>query len=137
MGRGELNFTMDKITQEEIKHIIAVQENCDIAISKGIREIWFVGDNSTELRILFLGHYRLTISRVNFERKRCGTMTKILFVLIDFCKKNNIQKIIVRSVETKEMASFCLKHHFIPDKNSSFEIDGIIYGDYILYIENT
>ena len=92
-----------------------------VSIHRGIREVWFRGTEGIELRLLFLGRLRLTISRVAFENQRCGTMSKI---------------IVVQSVETLEMAAFCLKHHFQPDVNVSMEIDGILIGDYKLKISN-
>ncbi len=44
-----------------------------------------------------------------------GTMTEIYEYLRTFCKEKGIKKIVVQSVETKEMADFCLKHKMEPN----------------------
>ena len=129
-------FVMDEKTQYEIADVISAGEQCTVIIHRGIREIWFRGTEGIELRLLFLGCLRLTISRVAFENQRCRTMSKILDLLIEFCRRNEIQEIVAQSVETPEMAAFCLKHHFQPDVNVSMEMDGILMGDYRLKISN-
>lgn len=88
-----------------------------------------------ELRILFLFHFKLIISRVAFLHQRKGTMTAVLDYLIHFCKEHQIQVIYAQSVETKEMASFCTKNGFFPDPNATLmNKEGTIIGDYILKI---
>lgn len=120
--------------QEHIASIIAEGDRCSIEIVQtehGIgHTLWFRGPDKTELRLLLLGTLRLSISRVEFKNKSQGTMQKILEVLIEFCKNKKIQMIVIQSVVTKEMASFCLKNGFIPDTYRSIFSDGYTAGDY-------
>ena len=89
-----------------------------------------------ELRLLLLFNYKVTVSKVCFIHKRQGTMTAVLDFLIRFCREHSVPQICVQSVETKEMANFCLKNGFVPDSTASFEMEeGLILGDYVMSIE--
>lgn len=106
----------------------------------------FRGDTETDyattlrLRISFLGQIALIISNVSFENKRHGTMSKVLEFFIQKCKENNVPKIIIQCVLSEEMASFCLKHGFVPNTNTCIMKNGTILkeylsGDYELFLE--
>jgi len=118
----------------ELKKVIEENNMCHIQIQKSFSGYWLADDNGiedNELRIFTLGKFRLTISRVNFKYKRKGTMTKVLKILCDFCRKENIDEIVVQSVLTYEMMQFCLKNNFIPSKENIL-VDNVLTGDYIL-----
>lgn len=56
------------------------------------------------------------------------------------CKENNVPKIIIQCVLSEEMASFCLKHGFVPNTNTCIMKNGTILkeylsGDYELFLE--
>lgn len=121
----------DDQTIETIKSIIEDNENCEIDVQRGIREVWFTNSTrETELRLLSLQNIQVTVSRVSFVNKRRGTMTKIAEVLEDFCIKNKIWRILVQSVETPEMSRWCFKNGFLPIASSSFEFEGTTLGDH-------
>lgn len=127
-------LTFDKEFIDKLVSILAKEDHCSVLpIEKDWRTICFRGDNrTTELRLTLLGNLRLTISLVHITNARQGIMSKILAVLIDFCKLNKIKNLVAECVETKEMVNFCKKHGFTPDSNSTMEIDGVLIGDYIL-----
>ena len=122
--------------EKEIADIIEDGDGCRINVTRGIRELWFRGDEDTELRLVFQWDLKLIISRVAFKNKRCGTMSKILNILISFCKENGVKEIETQCVETKAMANFCIKHGFTPDLNASIQIKDadFIIGNYKLAI---
>lgn len=125
----------DVMNEAECKKLQALLENQEkepIAIHRGIRELWFHNEAwDSELRLLFMGTYQVTVSRVAFIHRRHGTMTKVLAFLEDFCRQHQIQRILIQSVETPEMAAFCQKNGFEPRPNASFEMHGYILGDHI------
>lgn len=89
----------------------------------------------TELRILLLMNIRLTITNVNFCVRRQGTMTQVLQILLEFCRRNSIPTICIQSASTKEMVSFCHKFGFSPDPGASMKVKNMIVGDYIKNIK--
>ena len=136
MDRSIFTLNISDNILQQIKHIIDKKEHCDCKYYITGSSVWFqVQGQETELRILTLGDYSMTISRVEFVNQRCGTMTAILQLLLDYCKKNGIKKFIVQCVHTPEMANFCLKHKIKPDPHATIEIDGFLSRDY--YIEIT
>ena len=125
------------LTEDEIiilKNIIDKHNNCDCNWNISFSTIWFQ-DDEVELRISFLQNIKLIISRVCFINKRNGTMSEILEKLKEICQKNHIKLICMQSVLTDEMINFCKKNDFLPDEYSSYEIDGKIFGDYILTLK--
>lgn len=128
--------TMSESKRESLRILLEQLEGETISIHYGIRELWFHNETwKSELRLLFLGSYQVTVSRVAFLHRRQGTMTKVLSFLEDFCKQNQIQRILIQSVETPEMAAFCVKNGFTPNPYASFLADGCVLGDYIKNIK--
>lgn len=122
---------LDDHTIEEILHVMEKNESCKIDVHRGIREVWFQNRAlETELRVLTLFNIQVTISRVFFVNRRCGTMTKIANILERFCRSNNIPRLLVQSVETPEMSNWCLKNGFFPVPTASFEYLGVKLGDF-------
>lgn len=121
--------------KENIRVFLEQQEDVPIIVHEGIRELWYQSeDRSSELRLLFLQNMRITISRVEFINRRKGTMTKVLSILESICKKNKVSQIVVQSVETPEMAKWCVKMGFTPNPNSTFPFNDVMLGDYIKQI---
>ena len=128
-----MKVTLSDSEITNIKEIIERKDKCKTEVAPSFNTIWFrnrTAEFETELRLLCLGNLKLTISRVCFKNRRCGTMSEILEKLEQICKEKNIQKIVFQSVETNEMSNFCLKHGYMPNLTCSFEIDGMIFGDY-------
>lgn len=125
------NIIMSAEELENLRKLLERQEGVPISVHEGIREIWYQSeDGQSELRLLFLFDYQVTVSRVGFIHRRQGTMTKVLSVLEDFCKKNKVKQLLIQSVETPEMANWCMKMDFTPDPNATFLVDGFLAGDY-------
>lgn len=122
---------MDAERENKIATILSTGEQCEVNIEHEFNGVTFRGPE-TELRILFLSTIKLTISNVKLHNRRCGTMSKVLTQLIEFCTENEIEKIVVQSVSTKDMMEFCLKHGFKPDPNASLSNGEMIIGDYVL-----
>lgn len=120
--------------KQNIKNIIERKNPGDLEITESFNSIWYRDyESETELRILFLGDIKLTILRVAFKNKRMGTMTEIYEYLRTFCKEKGIKKIVVQSVETKEMADFCLKHKMEPNPYC-LDAGDYLMGDYEIII---
>lgn len=125
-------------SDEEIQSLIGLleeKEKVPILFQREMSGIWLYDENrEMELRILLLADIRLTISRVCFIHRHQGTMTKVFHWLVEFCKVHHVKEICVQSVETKEMANWCIKNNFVPDPNSTFPMDNFICGDYKMQI---
>ena len=133
MDLNPMEITLTDFEINDIKNIIEKKQNCFIKIFPSFNTIWFKDEFDpfgTELRLLCLGNLRITISRVAFKNKRCGTMTEILNRLEQIYKEKKIHKIVFQSVETKEMINFCVKNGYFSNPVCSFEMDGLIFGDY-------
>lgn len=116
--------------KQNVKKLIECKNPCNLNITESFNTIWYRDPESeTELRILFLGDIKMTISRVAFKNKRVGTMTDIYNYLLNFCKEKGIKKIVVQSVETKEMADFCLKYNLQPNEYC-MDAGDYLMGDY-------
>lgn len=132
MNPLEVLFSEDD--KQNIKKIIERKNSGNLEITESFNSIWYRDSESeTELRILFLGEIKLTVSRVAFENKRAGTMTEVYVYLRNFCKEKGIKKIVIQSVETKEMANFCLKHRFEPNQYC-MDAGDYLMGDYEMII---
>ena len=128
-----LELSDEEISQ--IKDIIEHQENKVCDADNSLSTIWIHDKHyETEFRFAFNGHFKLIISRVCFINRRCGTMTKLLKKMMEFCIKYGVHNITIQSVETSEMVNFCVKNGFTPDPNASFPLNDIILGDYVLNI---
>lgn len=131
----------------QLAQIIEAGEKCNTQWNRFYMSVVeFRGDTETDyattlrLRISFLGQIAPIISNVSFENKRHGTMSKVLEFFIQKCKENNVPKIIIQCVLSEEMASFCLKHGFVPNTNTCIMKNGTILkeylsGDYELFLE--
>ena len=119
---------------EKIKNLIEEKQNCQLNTDKCLYTYWLRGDNN-EFRISQLGNFKVIISRVEFEHKRKGTMSAILQIIKEYCKREGIATICIQSVETEEMVNFCNKNGLIPDEYATIDIDGMIFGDYLLRVE--
>lgn len=126
-------------SDDEVSELIALlkeKEKTEIACIPQIMGIW-LHDSSwhTELRLLVLPRMKLTVSRVCFQNRRQGIMTEVLKWMKRYCRKHSISRICIQCVETKEMANFCNKNGFAPEPTASFEMNGIVFGDYVLNID--
>lgn len=93
--------------------------------------IWLhTEDYQAELRLLILSTFRVTVSRVCFNRKRAGTMTAVLAWLTEFCKNHQIPTLVIQCVETEAMVNWCNKNGFKPIPSASCVIGGLLIGDY-------
>lgn len=134
-GDPSLDLTLPESVRRQITQVIEAAEHTPVVCHEGIRELWFIGDKGrTELRLLFLGTMRITVSRVEFQHQRQGTMTTILEILKEFCMESGIQKIVIQSISSESMLAFCRKHQFQPDPTASFQIGDEILGDYVLQV---
>ena len=135
MQMKRLTFSDEEVM--ELTKLLEERKEVDIICTPQISGIWSHNENwETELRLLLLYPYRVTVSRVWFIHKRQGIMIEALDFLIRFCRKHGIQNICIQSVETQEMAAFCVKNGFTPDPNASFESRfGFSAGDYLLSID--
>lgn len=115
----------------------------ELFISKGIEDFHlrktlnkvegFSYDTEAEIMIRVNKDF-LTIARINVLDTRKGTGFKILSFLINYCKNNNKNKLIIESAFTDEMINFCNKHGFKPDMFAFTNKDGKILGNYELYL---
>ena len=118
---------------KELSAIIKEKGHVDVEPHIEMSGIWLrSADNMTELRLLTLVDIQVIVSRVCFTHRRVGCMTAIFEWLKEFSHRNGIHRILIQSVETKEMANWCLKNGFHPDANASMQIDDFIVGNYLL-----
>lgn len=125
---------MLELTKEQIQQLVDIienKQNCHCSVSTSMRTVWTTSnDGKNELRVAFLGHFALVLSRVEFAHKRCGTMTAILSALKKICEEYGVHRIIIQSVLTHEMESFCRKSGCKPDPNTTMKVDGVLTGNY-------
>lgn len=125
------NIKFSQADIAHVQHIIEKHEGEPWITCQGMRELWFRnGDSSAEFRLLFLFNMRLTVSRVAFKNRRTGTMSEIMTYCEKFARNNWVSKIVIQSVETPEMAQWCLKNGYQPNPSATIEIDGLLVGDY-------
>ena len=112
---------------------IEQNENCNLVLFENRRNALCLcsEEQETEIRITLFGKIELVVSRVAFLNKRIGTMTFVLQELIHYCRVNEIHRLCIQCVNTKEMANFCKKNGF--QVKNSIECGDFISGDY--YIE--
>lgn len=125
-----------KFSNSDTMELVAIIKEKDHVCVDAFMEpsgIWLRSPNEeTELRLLTLGDFQVTVSRVCFSHKRAGCMTAIFGWLKNFCKRNGIPRIVIQSVETKEMSNWCIKNGFQPDDYASMPIGGFVIGNYLL-----
>jgi hypothetical protein len=120
-----------KEAQEEIHTILQNAERVMIEPHQELSGVWFHSlDWETELRLLYLGRIQITISRVKLRHQRQGTMTAILRTLEAQCRQYQVRQIVVQSVTTDEMESWCSKNGFAPVSSTILVLDGHIRGDF-------
>lgn len=120
-----------------LKSIIEIADGVSIQVKREMSGIWFHSDDwESQLRLLILGNFRVTISRACFQNRHQGTMTSVLRYLKEFCQRHNIKEIVAQSVESREMVNWCQKNGFTPDPYASLLIKGILLGDYKLPLES-
>ena len=113
---------------QAIKTFIEKREGIAVIAEPQMSGVWFHSENwELGVRLLLLADFHLTVSRVAFIHKRRGTMTSLLSLLEDFCIRNQVKQILIQSVETPEMAAWCMKNGFIPDPNASFWTNNILW----------
>lgn len=125
------DILLDEHTIEEILLVIEKNESCKMDVQKEICGVWLQNrETQAELRILTLFQIKVTVSRVFFTNRRCGTMTQIAKILEGFCQNNNIPKLLIQSVGTPAMSNWCFKNGFRPVPGTSFECRGVTLGDF-------
>lgn len=132
-------YNFDIVDIGAYKDIMEAGENANMEVVKTFTGFTMVSEDRSRLSELAMGivyDRAIILSRIFLERRRVGTMTKIFNLSLDLCKKYNTRKFIVQSVVTPEMASWCASNKMLPMMYSSYEQDGVIYGDYSLDIHN-
>lgn len=80
------------------------------------------------LELLVLNNIAITIMSIRLEQTR--TIDKIFEFLKDFCTRNHIRYIMVKSAQTREMANWYLAHGFKPIITESLVPEDKILGEY-------
>lgn len=80
------------------------------------------------LELLILNQIAITI--MNMRLKQTRTMDKIFEFLKDFCVRNHIRYIMVKSAKTRKMADWCINHKFQPVITESLVPEDKILGEY-------
>lgn len=115
----------------ELQKLLEEREGVPYTCEREISGIWLhTSDFEAELRLLLLGQFRVTVSRVCFCRQRKGTMTAVLAWLEHFCRIHQVQSIVIQCVQTEAMANWCQKNDFQPIPHASINIHEIVLGDY-------
>lgn len=114
----------------ELKEIIEDNEEIDLSYYKNFTTYWIHDEGyNREFRIAFVGD-RIIISRVCFENRRRGCMTRCFESIKRYALENGIREICIQSVLTQEMMAWCLDNDFRPNIYC-MKVDGVIIGDYI------
>lgn len=133
---SQSDFRWSDLDGDTIHNLHVLLEGADgikYAIMKERHGVWFTSaeeDKEAELRLLTFLCDSLIVSRVQFHHRRCGIMTRVFAELEQFCQRNGVKKIIVQSVQTPEMASWCEKNGFKPAPVASHFYHGFIMGDW-------
>lgn len=115
--------------------IIEEKDHVDVEPHRELSGIWLRSpDTWTELRLLILSDVQVTVSRVCFTHQRSGCMTAVFEWLKEFCRKNGIHRIVVQSVQTEEMAGWCIKNGFLSNESTFVRKDSVVGGDYFLEV---
>lgn len=115
--------------------IIEEKDHVDVEPHRELSGIWLRSPDAwTELRLLILSDVQVTVSRVCFTHQRSGCMTDVFEWLKEFCRKNGIHRIVVQSVQTEEMAGWCIKNGFQSNESTFVRKDSVVGGDYFLEV---
>lgn len=120
---------------KELTTIIENNDNCHLEMHIEYNgNIWLHTKNyETELRYIpFVNN--LIVSRVQFQNKRCGCMTKCMEKIIEYAEELKVNMITIQSVMTEEMENWCRKNHFIPKEGATMLLEGVTVGDYVFEI---
>ena len=132
------NNLFDDSVSNQLKQLIEDAEGVTIFTERERSGIWLHDQEWTsELRLTTLMRVALLVSRVQFQHKRQGTMTKVLKILMDFCDRMQIESIRIQAVCTPEMIQWALKNGFIPIEVTCYIENGLKYGDYVLQVSQT
>lgn len=124
----------DKLETELIQ-IISENQKEILVCDKSFRTLWIHNENySIEFRYVILLD-RITISRICFNKRRNGCLSKCIETIKKYKKELGLNKIIIQSVETKECSNFCYKNHFIPN-DYCIEVEDFKIGDYELELKD-
>lgn len=126
---NQVIFTEDDI--KALKNIIEADSPSDLTSRKEMDGIVltlrdYCHDKTLEL--LILNQIAITIMNMRLEQTR--TMDKIFEFLKDFCTRNHIRYIMVKSAQTREMADWCINHKFQPVITESLVPEDKILGEY-------
>ena len=123
--------TFDDNTVQQLHRLLEAMDGCNYNIDYENHGIWLTAkEEEAELRLHTLSNIKLTVSRVCFHHKRAGIMTAVFEILKSFCRQNSVGKIVIESVLTQEMSSWCEKNGFVPDPYSSMQYQGYITGNW-------
>ncbi len=87
-----------------------------------------------ELRISLCGGDCI-ISRVQLLHQRRGSFTELVKYLKVELPPIGVKRLVIQSVSTPAMASWCVKNKFTPVASTAFEADGYTWGDYVLNLD--
>lgn len=81
------------------------------------------GEHETRLNFKYFAPFKsMTIQNILFENRHRGTGTKILTLLKEWAKANDIRQVIIESVLSVEMSKCAIKNGFMPDRSSGQDI---------------
>lgn len=121
-----------------LKKILEKQEKCKVKMSSGAfgRAIDFKSSKGTSIYIRCnmrpdAAPY-LTLASIELFNRRIGTGTMILNFLKQYGKEKGFAAVMIESVCTEEMYSFCLKHNFTKISSSFLPAHHDFFGNYLL-----
>lgn len=131
-----------KLTEKELElrdslmKVISNNQQTELECNQSFKTLWIQNfEKQIEFRYVILGN-KIIISRICFAKRHNGCMTECFSVIKTFAKDLGITKIVIQSVETKEMSNWCFKYNFKPN-DYCMEIYGFLIGDYEYNVLNT
>lgn len=126
---NQVIFTNEDVNA--LKNIIKIEGTSDLTSRKETDGIVltlrdYCHDKTLEL--LILNQIAITIMNMRLEQTR--TIDKIFEFLKDFCVRNHIRYIMVKSAQTRETADWCINHKFQPVITESLVPEDKILGEY-------
>ena len=105
----------------------------DLSWDKSFNTTWIYDEGcNIEFRYCILDN-QIIVSRVCFEKRRNDCMSGCFEILKEFGEYLGYNEIVIQSVLTYEMASWCKDHDFTP-KGYSIDIGEVFVGDYDFFI---
>lgn len=100
----------------KVKDILERREHCPIKFTGEtfLKSRVILKGDITELYMISQGD-DLIIRRINLKNTRKGTATLVVNELLEICKEKGFARLVVESVLTEEMVSFCKKMDFIKE----------------------